>query len=253
MKLLRYLSALGYGTRRELERTFAEGSVATAEGSPLRGTETVGATGLRHQDLRVHSQPLDPPPGAVVLLHKPAGYVCSTEDRNPLVYDLLPPRFRERSPIVSPVGRLDRDTTGLLLLTDDGPLLHRITSPRSHVPRTYRAVLAETLIANAEATFASGTMRLAGEVKPLAPAQLERLDDRTVRLTIAEGRYHQVRRMFAALGNHVQHLHRESLGPLQLGDVAEGTWRLLTAEERRGLEQALTAARAGGAARPPAP
>lgn len=240
--LPKYLMLLGYGTRREVEALFAQQRVTDADGRPLRATDTL--TGVPHDTIRLDEAPLDPPPGSVLLLHKPAGLVCSTSDRAPLIYDLLPPRLRQRSPVVAPVGRLDKDTSGLLLLTDDGPLLHRLTSPRSHLPKTYRATLASPLSGEEAARFADGTLMLDGERTPLKPAQLEPLGEREARLTITEGRYHQIRRMFAAVGNHVLRLHREAVGPITLGPLAEGEWRLLAGDERAALERAVHEARA---------
>ncbi len=242
MNLAKYLARLGYGTRREVEALLARGAVTDDAGRRLDDRATLAA--CPHDRIRVAGEPLDPPPGSVFLLHKPAGYVCSTSDRPPLVYDLLPPRLRQRDPIVAIVGRLDRDTTGLLLLTDDGALLHRLTSPRSHLPKAYRAQLADALSGSEGQTFGSGTVTLDGERTPLAPATLDPLSAREARLTITEGRYHQVRRMFAAVGNHVTALHRESLGPLTLGELPEGAWRLLTLGERAALDDAVRTARA---------
>jgi 16S rRNA pseudouridine516 synthase len=147
------------------------------------------------------------------------------------------------------VGRLDADTSGLLLLTDDGALNHRLTSPRSHVPKTYVATLAEPLRGDEAARFASGTMRLQGEDTPLLPAQLEVLGEREAALTIREGRYHQVRRMLAATGNHVVALRRTSLGTLLLGGLPEGSWRVLAPVEREALTSAVRAAKAAPADR----
>jgi len=239
--LLKYLSTLGHGTRRELEPLFAQGRVTDTDGRHLAAAEPLSR--VAHEAIRVDGAPLDPPPASVFLLHKPAGLVCSTSDQAPLVYDVLPPRLRLRTPVVAPVGRLDKDTTGLLLLTDDGPLLHRLTSPRSHLPKTYRATLASPLTGTEATRFAEGTLMLQGERTPLLPAQLEPLGEREARLTLTEGRYHQVRRMFAAVGNHVIALHRECVGPIALGALAEGAWRLLTREERDALDVALQQAR----------
>jgi 16S rRNA pseudouridine516 synthase len=147
------------------------------------------------------------------------------------VYELLPPRFPERSPVMAPVGRLDRDTSGLLLVTDDGQLNHRITSPKRHLAKTYEAELASDLRGDEGERFASGTLMLEGETEPLAPAALEVTSPRRARVTITEGRYHQVRRMFGAMGNHVVALHRTSIGGLELGDLASGAWRVLTPAE----------------------
>jgi 16S rRNA pseudouridine516 synthase len=171
----------------------------------------------------------------LLMLHKPVGYTCSTKDVGRLVYDLLPPRFRLRSPVLSSVGRLDRDTSGLLLMTDDGALLHRITSPKSHLPKVYEATLAAELRGDEAAVFAAGTLMLDGEKEPLAPATLELLSPRLARITTIEGRYHQVRRMFAAVGNHVEALRRTHIGGLDLGTLAPGEWRLLEAADRVAL------------------
>lgn len=226
MKLVRYLANLGYGSRREVERLIGEGRVRRADGSVLGAQDTAF-----HDDLRVDDAPLDPSPGSVLMLHKPIGYVCSTTDAHPVVYALLPDRFRRRSPLMSPIGRLDRDTSGLLLLTDDGQINHRITSPRTHSPKTYEATLTAPLRGDEAALFASGTLLLDSETTPLAPAVLELIDARRVRLTITEGRYHQVRRMFAACGHHVEALHRTAIGALSIGDLASGAWRTLTPDD----------------------
>jgi 16S rRNA pseudouridine516 synthase len=240
LSLARHLARLGYGTRRETERLLSQRRVTNASGAVLREGDV-----FTHDDVRLDGAPLDPPPDAVILLHKPVGYVCSTNDRPPLVYELLPERFRHRDPVISTVGRLDADTSGLLLLTDDGALNHRLTSPRSHVPRCYEATLAEPLEEGAAALFASGTLRLQGEDTPLLPAQLDLLDARTARVTIHEGRYHQVRRMFAAVGNHVQALTRTAFGPLTLDGVAPGAWRVLTAADVEALLLAASRTRSG--------
>ncbi|MGF6230106.1 16S rRNA pseudouridine516 synthase [Inquilinus ginsengisoli] len=226
MKLVRRLANLGYGSRRQVEALLRDGRVTDADGRPL-GAEAQP----EHEAIRIDGQPLDPPPGAVLMLHKPAGYTCSTSDPGRVVYELLPPRFRLRNPIIAPVGRLDRDTTGLLLLTDDGPLLHRIISPKSRIPKVYEATLARDLTGEEAAVFAAGTLMLRSETTPLAPAVLEPLGPRRARLTVTEGRYHQVRRMFAAAGNHVEALHRTAVGGLGLDDLAEGKWRILVPAE----------------------
>ena len=222
MKLLRHIANLGYGSRREVQWMFREGRITDGDGEVLYADDRV-----EHARVRIDGEPLDPPPGMVLMLHKPAGHTCSTRDTGRLVYDLLPTRFRHRDPVLSTVGRLDRDTSGLLLFTDDGQLLHRIISPRSNLPKTYEATLAQPLRGDEAALFASGTLLLDSEKTPLLPAVLDAIDPMRARLTITEGRYHQVRRMFAAAGNHVVALHRLRVGGLGLGDLAEGQWRLL--------------------------
>lgn len=166
-----------------------------------------------------------------IMLHKPAGYVCANDDpEHPIVFTLLDEPLVER---LHTVGRLDLDTTGLLLLTDDGQWSHRLTSPKHHVAKTYRVWTADPIPADAIAQFAAGVM-LRGEKEPTKPAQLERVATHEALLTIHEGRYHQVKRMFAAIGNKVERLHRERIGALQLPvELAEGEYRSLNEEEIR--------------------
>jgi 16S rRNA pseudouridine516 synthase len=222
VKLVKLLANLGYGSRKEVARMFREGRITDADGEVLYADDQVA-----HAQVRVDDEPLDPPGGLALLLHKPVGYTCSTRDPGRIVYDLLPPRFRLRSPLLSTVGRLDRDTSGMLLLTDDGALLHRIVSPKAKLAKVYEATLAQDLRGDETAVFASGTLLLESEDTPLAPAMLDPVDARHARLTLTEGRYHQVRRMFAAVGNHVDTLHRSRIGGLDLGNLAPGEWRIL--------------------------
>jgi 16S rRNA pseudouridine516 synthase len=226
VKLLRLVANLGYGSRRDVTAMVRAGRITDARGEVLYTDDEPD-----HADVRIDGEPLDPPAGLVVMLHKPAGYTCSTRDRGRLAYDLLPPRFARRSPPLSTVGRLDRDTSGLLLLTDDGALLHRIIAPKSKLPKVYEATLAQPLRGDEAAIFASGALMLESEKTPLLPAGLEALAPTRARLTLHEGRYHQARRMFAAVGNHVEALHRSRVGGLELGDLAEGEWRALGADD----------------------
>lgn len=230
MKIVKHIANLGYGSRKQVALMFREGRITDAVGDVLYADDPVD-----HDAIRIDGEPLDPLPGLLLMLHKPVGYTCSTKGAGRLVYDLLPPRFRLRAPVLSTVGRLDRDTSGLLLLTDDGALLHRIISPKSKLSKVYEATLAEDLRGNEAAVFASGTLMLESEKTPLAPALLEVPAPRHGRLTLTEGRYHQVRRMFAAVGNHVQALHRSRVGGLDLGDLAPGDWRVLHEADRQTL------------------
>jgi 16S rRNA pseudouridine516 synthase len=224
----RLLGGLGYGSRREIGQMAAAGWLMI-DGIPVADAGT--RIGL-HPDLparfRVRGEPLDPLPGMAVLLHKPAGVTCSRKEAGTLVYDLLPPRWLARDPALSTVGRLDKETSGLLLLTDDGQLLHKIISPKAHLAKRYHVTLARPLAGHEAEVFSSGTMMLDSEDKPLLPAELEVLGTHHAQLIIHEGRYHQVRRMFAALGNHVQALHRDRVGGLLLPpDLPAGAWRVL--------------------------
>ena len=222
MKLVKLIANLGYGSRKQVALMFREGRITDAAGEVLYADDRVD-----HADIRIDGESLDPPAGLALMLHKPVGYTCSTKDAGRIVYDLLPARFRLRSPLLSTVGRLDRDTSGLLLMTDDGQLLHRIVSPKSHLPKVYEATLAQDLRGDEATLFSSGTLLLESETTPLAPATLEVLGPRHARLTLTEGRYHQVRRMFAAVGNRVEALHRPRIGGLSLGDLPAGEWRVL--------------------------
>jgi len=228
----RLLSSMGYGSRNDMARLAAAGGV-TLDGAPLRDVSGRNAlTPDLPQRMRVRGEALDPLAGLVILMHKPLGVTCSHKEDGPLVYDPLPKRWRLREPMISTIGRLDKQTSGLLLLTDDGDLLHRVISPRKGIRKTYHAVLARPLRGDEAELFASGRLLLEGETKPLAPAGLEVLSETEARLTVTEGRYHQVRRMFAAAGNHVDRLHRESLGGLHLPEsLAPGQWQVLSAEQ----------------------
>lgn len=230
MKLLKHIANLGYGSRKQVTAAFRAGRITDAQGEVLYADDQP-----RHDDVRIDGEPLDPPPGLLLMLHKPVGYTCSTRDPGSLIYALLPPRFQLRSPIVASVGRLDRDTSGLLLMTDDGTLLQRITHPKHHLPKCYEVTLARDLSGDEAAIFASGTLQLESEPTPLAPAQLSVISARQARVIVTEGRYHQVRRMFAAVGNHVVALHRSSIGGLELGTLQPGQWRVLDAADRNVL------------------
>lgn len=168
-----------------------------------------------------------------LMLNKPAGYVSAKHDsEHPTVLDLLDENHLDELQIV---GRLDKDTTGLLLLTDDGHWNHRITAPVSHCKKTYRVELANIISENAVAVFQVGIL-LDGEKKPTAPAELQIIDDKQARLTISEGKYHQVKRMFAAIGNHVVALHREKIGSLLLDEQLQpGEYRALTDQEKEAI------------------
>ncbi|MGB3749849.1 MAG: pseudouridine synthase [Rhodanobacter sp.] len=226
MKLVKLIANLGYGSRKDVTRLFRSGRITDADGEVLYADDVVP-----HERIRVDDEPLDPPPGLVLMLNKPLGVTCSRKDPGRIVYDLLPPRYSVRTPALSTVGRLDRDTSGLLLFTDDGALLHRIISPKAQVAKVYEATLAQDLRGDEGRLFASGTLLLESEKEPLTPAALDVLGPRHARLTVTEGRYHQVRRMFAAAGNHVETLQRISVGALRLGDLPLGEWRALDAAE----------------------
>lgn len=233
LRLDRLLTGLGYGSRREVHIMARNGRIRL-DGEPLANMEArVPLDPAYLARLTFDHEPLDPPPGFVLMLHKPVGVTCSHRDAGPLVYSLLPERWRRREPKISAIGRLDKDTSGLLLLTDDGAYLHQVISPKRHVPKRYIASLARPLRGDEAETFASGALMLSGEDKPLLPAALDVISPTQAQVTVTEGRYHQVRRMFAAVGNHVTALHRVSVGGLALPeDLEPGAYRALTDGER---------------------
>ena len=226
MKPVKLLANLGYGSRKDVTRLIKNGWLTRRDGGTVGIDDEVAPA-----ELLVDDEPLDPAQGVLILLNKPIGYTCSTKDPGRVVYDLLPERFRYRNPVLSTVGRLDRDTSGLLMLTDDGQLLHRIISPKAELPKIYEVELAEDLRGDEAELFASGTLLLESEKTPLAPAVMEIIDARHARLTLIEGRYHQVKRMFAATGNRVLSLHRSKTGNLDLSGLEPGQWRIVLREE----------------------
>ncbi|RDI62542.1 pseudouridine synthase [Microvirga subterranea] len=228
LRLDRLLSNLGYGSRREVQQ-MAWGGLITLDGAAIEDAdERIKVTPDLPQRMRVNGKPLDPPPGLTLMLHKPLGTTCSHKEAGPLVYDLLPQRWRRRDPAISTIGRLDKETSGLLLMTDDGTLLHRIISPRANVSKRYHVTLARPLRGDEAEIFASGTLMLEGEDKPLLPVGMEALSSTSAYVTLTEGRYHQVRRMFAAVGNHVEALHRDRVGNLALPeDLEPGQYRIM--------------------------
>jgi len=212
------LANLGYCSRREARAWLARVTVAGRPVADVAGRVDAGV-------VRVDGAALDHPDGVLVMLHKPIGLVCSHDEREgPNVYSLLPERWRRRNPAVTSIGRLDKDTSGLLLLTDLPALVHRLTSPKHKVVKVYRATVDRPLDLRLVALFAAGTLMLPGETTPCAPAELTIRASTEAELTLTEGRYHQVRRMFSSQGWSVVALHREKFGPLELGDLPVGRW-----------------------------
>lgn len=167
------LSSLGYGSRAEMAKLAKAGGVVLDGADLTDVSKRIAVTPDLPTRMAIDGQPLDPVPGLVMLLNKPLGMTCSHKEDGALVYDVLPDRWRRRDPAISTIGRLDKQTTGLLLLTDDGDLLHRVISPKRHVAKVYRATLARPLVGTEGALFASGQLVLENEDKPLSPAILE--------------------------------------------------------------------------------
>jgi 16S rRNA pseudouridine516 synthase len=220
LRLDRLLANLGYGSRREVIPMVRGGRV------DVDGTRASDPSmKARAADVRLDGVPLDHPDGVMVMLNKPVGVVCSHEpEEGTRAYDLVPPHWEYRNPRVETVGRLDKDTSGLLVLTDDHQLLHRLTSPKHHVVKRYQVTLASPYDEAMGIALTSGTLVIEGDAKPCLPAEVEVLSALSIALSITEGRYHQVRRMVAACGNHVEALHRTHFGPWSLGNLAEGAW-----------------------------
>ena len=226
------IAGMGYGSRREVE-ALAYADRILLDGEPILDCGArIPLDDALPTRITVDGEALDPLPGMVVMLNKPLGTTCSHKESGPLIYDLFPARWKRRDPVLSSIGRLDKDTSGLLLLTDDGLLLHKVISPKYHVAKIYYVTTSRPLQGDEVEKFASGSLMLEGDDKPLLPAELVIESPTIARVTLHEGRYHQVRRMFAAVGNHVHMLHRESVGGLSLpDDLKAGDYRLLSADD----------------------
>ena len=223
MRLAQVLFSQGFGARRECEGLVLAGHVSLAGAVCDDPFLEVDPEGL---SLRVRGELWPYHARALVLLNKPAGYECSQKPKHhPSVMSLLPVPLRVRG--LQPVGRLDEDTTGLLLLTDDGALIHRLTSPKKHVPKVYEI---ETIdpVTEAQVDELRRGVVLHDDPLPVRAAACEATGARSLRMTLLEGKYHQVKRMVAATGNTVQRLHRSRYGALELpDDLAPGQWRWL--------------------------
>lgn len=225
-RLDQLLSSLGYCTRSEARDWLSAGRVT------VKGEETtdhglkVRAEDLQH--VRVDGEPLDHPEGILIAFNKPEGIVCSHDRREgETVYDYLPEQWLRRNPPVTTVGRLDKDTEGLVLITDQGVLAHQLASPKHKVPKLYRVTVDKDLTEGLVDVFARGTLMLEGEEDPCAPAELKIVGPREAELTLYEGRNRQVRRMFTSQGYLVTSLVREKFGPLSVEGIELGEWKEL--------------------------
>ena len=231
LRLDRLLSNLGYASRKETASACSNGKVTLNGERVTRANTIIPLKLVRDGALKFQNETVGPLSPLTIMLHKPAGYTCSHSDLGPLVYDLLPPRWRLRKPSLSTVGRLDKESTGQLLLTDDGQLLHRIIHPRTHSSKHYHVTTRDPLNGNESTLFASGEFFLANDDKPLKPANWKPGNNNSGVMILTEGRYHQIRRMFAALGNHVTQLHRFQTGDLILGELTAGQFQILDAND----------------------
>ena len=217
------LSRHGYCSRGESRGWLKAGRVTVGDRPADDPSEKVVLS-----ELRIDGEPVDHPGGILVMLHKPAGLVCSRDEREgPNVYSLLPERWSRRNPPITTVGRLDKETTGLLLITDQGPLVQRWTSPRHKVMKRYEVEVDQDLDPALVPLFGSGTLRLPDDPDPCLPADLTLTGNRSATLDLTEGRHHQVRRMFASQGFRVVALHRSRFGALELESLPPGHWRAI--------------------------
>jgi 16S rRNA pseudouridine516 synthase len=223
MHLTQLLFTQGFGTRRECDALIVHGQVEVGGHVVDEPRHEVAAEGLV---FRVQGRDWPYREKALLLLHKPAGYECSRRPRHhPGVLGLLPPPLRGRG--VQPIGRLDEDTTGVLLLTDDGALIHRLTSPKKHVPKVYEIAARHAPTPDQVERLLAGVV-LDDDPKPVRAAACEVTGERSLRLTLLEGKYHQVKRMLAAVGNRVEALHRSAFGAVTLPPtLAPGQWTWL--------------------------
>ena len=221
MRIDAILSRYGYCSRREAAQWVKRGRV-TLGGAPLRSASAKA----NPADVLIDGCPVEFVNGLYVAFYKPLGCTCSHKEAGELVYDLLPQQWLNRSNGVSTVGRLDKETDGLLLLTDDGAFVHALTSPKKHVPKVYEFETSAPIPESAVSLFASGELLLESETAPCLPAQLQILAPCHGQLTLHEGRYHQVRRMLAAVGAPVVALTRTAIGPLRLDalHISPGEW-----------------------------
>lgn len=215
------LSRFGYCSRREVAQWLKRGRV-TRNGAPIKSPSEK----VEPEEVLIDGEPVEFPHGIYIALNKPLGCTCSHKEEGELVYDLLPSQWLSRNPVVNTVGRLDKETSGLLLLTDDGAFEHAQTSPKRHVPKVYSFTTTAPIPAEAVALFASGELMLDGERTPCLPSELVITGEQSGRLTLHEGRYHQVRRMLASVGAPVDTLERIEIGPLKLADLnlEPGEW-----------------------------
>ena len=226
MRLDKYVSSVTDYSRAEVKRLLQNGSITVNGSATKNAAQQLDA---QKDIICLFDEPLRAPAPRYFMLNKPVDTICATEDSmHPTVIDLLD---EPNSHQLHVAGRLDKDTTGLLLLTDDGQWSHQITSPNKHCSKTYRAELAESFTDSAKQALEEGVL-LHNEKKPTRPATVNIINERCIELSIAEGKYHQVKRMLAAVGNHVNQLHRQQIGSIVLDPSLDvGEYRLLTLEE----------------------
>lgn len=240
--LLDILRAQGFGSKRECLGFLLSGQAQWGRPKQCGSIEWKVAEDpgeiLDTEDLWLRVAGLELPflEKLYLAFHKPAGVECSrTPDMHASVFEFFPGPYLMRD--LQPVGRLDADTTGLLLLTDDGAFNHRVTSPKRKLSKTYRIGLKHPLT-DAQVEALEGGVVLRDDPRPTAPARVARVGEREADIVITEGRYHQVKRMAAAVGNRVESIHRTAIGALELGGLPPGEWRYLEPDEVARLQDA---------------
>jgi len=213
-RLDKLLANLGYGVRKDVRHWIKKGWISVDGKAAISPAQKVCS-----DQVLLEGEKLDHPDGLTIIYHKPLGSVCSRKEDGQLIYADFPDRWIDRKPPLSSVGRLDKETSGLLIVTDDGQLNHQLTSPKQHISKTYAVRLDQPLDGSETDRFARGNLILEGDDKPCLPAELSIINHTEAVLILHEGRYHQVRRMFAAIGNHVIGLSRTHIGALSLQEI----------------------------------
>lgn len=228
-RLDKILSNLGYCSRSETARFLRKHEVKDHSTGELLKDQSRKTTA---SNLTIDGEKLDHPDGILILLNKPAGFVCSHDpSEGKLIYDLLPEQWMRRNPPPSSAGRLDKDTTGIILITDDTKLIHSLSSPKNHVEKVYIVTTDKPASQNDVEILTSGTLLLQGEKAPCRPASLEIIDECKYSFTLTEGKYHQVKRMFAACDLTVLKLHRQKFAQYCADGIEEGCYREITPQQ----------------------
>lgn len=237
IRIDKLLANLGYGSRQEITRAVKQGAFRVGETVYTDASEKIEMDAHLQEHGVFLDEKLEPLPPLTLMMHKPAGYVCSTKEHGMLVYDLLAERMRRRNPVLSVCGRLDKDSTGMVILSDDGDFVHRLTSPKHKSVKFYEVTTEKSVLESDIKIFEAGGMMLPKEDKPLLPVKVirghdeNRVPSHKVRLALHEGRYRQIRYMMEDVGNSVVTLHRYQIGTLALGDLPLGGIRVLSKDE----------------------
>ncbi|KAN0040674.1 hypothetical protein ACTA71_009012 [Dictyostelium dimigraforme] len=234
LRVERILSNLGVCERSRVPQFLKERRVT------VLGKKATPSTRANVKDIKIEGKPIENGGPLHIAVHKPSGYICSTvnDGDHKIIYDILPKEFFKRKPTLSIAGRLDKWVTGLVVMSQDGKLVDRIITPKDDgCGKDYEVVLKDKIVGDEAEAFESGKMMLRGETEPCKPAKLEILDveKNKVKVTLFEGRYHQIRRMFASTENKAVEIHRTRIGPVELGELGLGKWRYLTETEIKDL------------------